>query len=273
MLQLENLSYRWPSSTIDNIQSLSLSIRPGEWVAVVGNNGAGKSTLLRLLAGLLRPTQGDIRLDRLPLNLLSSPQRANHVGILFQEAEKQIFHSCVRDEIAFGLKRQKHHKRDIQARVQQALEICHLSDVADKHPLDLHAGQRRMVAVACLEAVSPKLLLLDEPSRDFDAFWMRKFEHWLTLQREKGVSVVSISHDLDFVARHFQRVIHLSNGNLIADGQPLEVLGHPELQVESPLPAPTLMSLSQQLQINTTDTTLSSWITHFINQQSHPINN
>lgn len=273
MLQLENLSYRWPDSTIDNIQSLSLSIRTGEWVAVVGDNGAGKSTLLRLLAGLLRPTQGDIRLDNQSLNLLSSPQRANHIGILFQEAEKQIFHSCVRDEIAFGLKRQKHHKRDIQARVQQALEICHLSDVADKHPLDLHAGQRRMVAVACLEAVSPKLLLLDEPSRDFDAFWMRKFEDWLTLQREKGVTVVSISHDFDFVARHFQRVIHLSNGNLIADGQPLEILGHPELQVESPLPAPTLMSLSQQLKINTTDTTLSSWVSHCISQQPRSVNN
>lgn len=233
---------------------------------MVGDNGAGKSTLLRLLAGLLHPTQGDIRLDSQPLNLLSSPQRANHIGILFQEAEKQIFHSRVRDEIAFGLKRQKYHKRDIQDRVHQALEICHLSDVADKHPLDLHAGQRRMVAAACLEAVSPKLLLLDEPSRDFDAFWMRKFEDWLTLQRKKGVTVVSISHDLDFVARHFQRVLHLSKGNLIADGQPLEVLGHPELQVESPLPAPTLMSLSQQLQINTTDTTLSSWVTHLIHQ-------
>ncbi|MEY0970416.1 energy-coupling factor ABC transporter ATP-binding protein [Providencia huaxiensis] len=266
MLQLNNLSYRWPSSTIDNIQSLSLSIHPGEWVALVGDNGAGKSTLLRLLAGLLQPTQGDILLDSQPLHLLSSPQRANHIGILFQEAEKQIFHSCVRDEIAFGLKRQKYHKRDIQDRVHQTLEICHLSDIADKHPLDLHAGQRRMVAVACLEAVSPKLLLLDEPNRDFDAFWMQKFEDWLTLQREKGVTVVSISHDLDFVARHFQRVLHLSKGNLIADGQPLEVLGHPELQVESPLPAPTLMSLSQQLQINTTDTTLSSWVTHLIRQ-------
>ncbi|EJD6474587.1 ATP-binding cassette domain-containing protein [Providencia rettgeri] len=271
MLQLKNLSYRWPSSTIDNIQSLSLSIHPGEWVALVGDNGAGKSTLLRLLAGLLRPTQGDIQLDSQPLNLLSSPQRANHIGILFQEAEKQIFHSCVRDEIAFGLKRQRYHKRDIHARVQQALEICHLVDVADKHPLDLHAGQRRMVAVACLEAVSPTLLLLDEPSRDFDAFWLRKFEHWLTLQREKGVTVVSISHDLDFVARHFQRVLHLSNGELIADGQPTEILSHPELQVESPLPAPTLTSLSQQLQIKTTDTALSSWITHFISQQSPSI--
>ena len=271
MLQLDNLTYRWPSSSVDNIKSLSLSITAGEWVALVGDNGAGKSTLMRLLAGLLQPTSGSIQLNNQALDILSTPLRATHIGILFQEAEKQIFHSRVRDEVAFGLKRQRYHKHDIHARVQQALEICHLVDVADKHPLDLHAGQRRMVAVACLEAVSPKLLLLDEPSRDFDAFWLRKFEHWLALQREKGITVVSISHDLDFVARHFQRVLHLSNGQLIADDQPMEILRHPELQVESPLPAPTLTSLSQQLQIKTTDTALSSWITHFISQQSPSI--
>lgn len=265
MLHLDNITYRWPSSSIDNIKSLSLSITEGEWVALVGDNGAGKSTLLRLLAGLLQPTNGRILLNNQALDSLSTPQRANHIGILFQEAEKQIFHSRVHDEVAFGLKRQKCSKEDRKTRTLQALEACGLTDVAEKHPLDLHAGQRRMVAVACLEAVSPQLLLLDEPSRDFDGYWMHKFEQWLTMQREKGVTVVSISHDLDFVARHFQRVLHLSDGKLIADGTPLDTLQHPQLQAESLLPAPTLISLSQHLQLTENRVTPTSWSDNFIN--------
>lgn len=267
MLQLENLGFRWPNSTVDNICSLTLSISPGESVALVGDNGAGKSTLLRLLAGLLPPTSGHIHLDNQSLQSLSAPQKANQIGILFQEAEKQIFHSRVHDEIAFGLKRQKLSKSEIQTRVLQSLEVCHLFDVADKHPLDLHAGQRRMVAVSCLDVVSPKLLLLDEPTRDFDALWMHKFEDWLALQRAKGVTIVTISHDLDFVARHFQRVLHLSNGKLIADGKPEDILIHPELQAESLLPAPTLMSLSRQLQQTSNDVISLSWAMNFINQE------
>lgn len=264
MLELNDLSYRWPSSTINNIANLSFKVETGEWVALVGDNGAGKSTLLRLLAGLLSPNQGDLRLHGQQLAQLTAPERANQVGILFQEAEKQIFHSTVKAEVAFGLKRQKLAKEVVTERVQNALEACHLADVAEKHPLDLHAGQRRMVAVACLEAVSPSLILLDEPSRDFDALWMQRFENWLNLQRDKGTTIVTISHDFDFVARHFKRVLHLSHGKLIADGLPIEVLNHPALQVESALPAPTLISLGQTLTLSSGSVTPEAWVRNFI---------
>lgn len=264
MLELNDLSYRWPSSTIDNIANLSFKVETGEWVALVGDNGAGKSTLLRLLAGLLSPNQGNLRLHGQQLAQLAAPERANQVGILFQEAEKQIFHSTVKAEVAFGLKRQKLAKEIVAERVQNALEACHLADVAEKHPLDLHAGQRRMVAVACLEAVSPPLILLDEPSRDFDALWMQRFENWLNLQRDKDTTIVTISHDFDFVARHFKRVLHLSHGKLIADGLPIEVLNHPALQVESALPAPTLISLGQTLALSSGSVTPEAWVRNFI---------
>lgn len=250
MLQFNHLTYRWPNTDIDTINSLSLSISAGEWIALVGDNGAGKSTFLRLAAGLLQPSQGDVRLEGMPLRDYRATERANRVGILFQEAEKQIFHSTVKDEVAFGLRRQKLAKDDIAQRTAQALENCHLTDVANKHPLDLHSGQRRMVAVACLDALAPKLLLLDEPSRDFDALWMTYFEDWLEMQRTKGTTIIAISHDLDFVARHFQRVLHLCAGNIIGDDIPERILHHANLQPDSALPAPTLMSLTQRLQMS-----------------------
>ena len=244
MLQLDNISYRWPHTSHSCLSDLSLQLNAGEWIALVGDNGAGKSTLLRLAAGLLTPSAGQVRLAGRGLSDYSAPQRANHIGVLFQEAERQIFYSTVFDEVAFGLRRQKLAAEEVARRTQEALVICGLETVADQHPLDLHAGQRRMVAVASLCATAPAILLLDEPSRDFDAYWLAKFEHWLEIQRAAGTAILAISHDLDFIARHFPRVIHLEAGQFIADGSPEQVLRNPTLQPPSVLPAPTLYSLS-----------------------------
>ena len=139
-------------------------------------------------------------------------QRAAKVGVLFQEAENQLFHSTVADEIAFGLKLQKCPADEITQRTHAALQCCQLADTANSHPLDLHSAQRRMVAVACLEALSPPLLLLDEPSRDFDENWLSVFESWLEKCGQRGTSVVAISHDAAFTRRHFSRVVRLEDG-------------------------------------------------------------
>lgn len=140
------------------------------------------------------------------------PPARGKVGVLFQEAENQLFHSTVADEIAFGLKLQKCPADEITQRTHAALQCCQLADTANSHPLDLHSAQRRMVAVACLEALSPPLLLLDEPSRDFDENWLSVFESWLEKCRQRGTSVVAISHDAAFTRRHFSRVVRLEDG-------------------------------------------------------------
>lgn len=247
MLKFDRVSFRWPKAVSPCLQQLSLNVNSGEWVALVGDNGAGKSTLLRLAAGLLAAETGTVMLQGEALATLNARQRAASIGVLFQEAEKQIFHTSVKDEIQFGLKRQKLAKEQIESRTAQALALCELSEYAHSHPLDLHAGQRRMVAVACLAALEPPLLLLDEPSRDFDAHWLGVFERWLEQCRNKGTTILTISHDLDFVARHFPRVIRLAAGQIVDDGSAQQVLQADELQTQSLLPAPTLLSLNQVL--------------------------
>ncbi|HHR6080695.1 TPA: energy-coupling factor ABC transporter ATP-binding protein [Providencia alcalifaciens] len=263
MLQINQLSFQYSTININAIDDLTLTLRAGEWVALVGDNGAGKSTLLRLMAGLLPPSSGEVNFNQHPISGLKATVRAQQIGILFQEAEKQIFHSTVKDEIMFGLHRQKLSSSDIAERLEKALALCQLMDVADKHPLDLHSAQRRMVAVACLTAVEPTLLLLDEPSRDFDAQWLRIFEQWLDYQKQLGTTVVTISHDLDFAARHFTRAVHLSQGRLVADGNIETVLRHPELQPDSVLPSPTLHSLSHQLDLPI-ESHAERWVQQFL---------
>ncbi|EGT0667537.1 ATP-binding cassette domain-containing protein [Citrobacter werkmanii] len=214
MLTLNQVTYRWPNAADDCLRNITLELRDGEWLALTGDNGAGKSTLLRIMAGLLSPSSGTITVQNRGIAQLKNRERARAIGVLFQEAENQIFHSKVRDEVAFGLRLQKLPAVEVAHRTAAALQLCQLEDVADAHPLDLHTAQRRMVAVASLEALAPAILLLDEPSRDFDAHWLGVFEHWLAVCRARGASVVAISHDAAFTQRHFSRVVRLEEGRL-----------------------------------------------------------
>lgn len=214
MLTLNQVTYRWPNASYNCLHNISLNLNAGEWLALTGDNGAGKSTLLRIMAGLLPPSSGTITLSDRSIAQLKNRERAKVLGVLFQEAENQIFHSKVAEEVAFGLRLQKRPAAEVAQRTAAALQLCQLADVADAHPLDLHTAQRRMVAVASLEAMAPALLLLDEPSRDFDAHWLAIFENWLAVCRARGTSVIAISHDVAFTQRHFSRVVRLETGQL-----------------------------------------------------------
>ncbi|WP_312948443.1 ATP-binding cassette domain-containing protein [Superficieibacter sp.] len=212
MLTLDDVTFRWPDAPDDCLRGVSLTLASGEWLALTGDNGAGKSTLLRLMAGLLTPSAGRITLQGTPLAQMKNRQRAAAIGVLFQEAENQIFHSQVAKEVAFGLRLQNLPAEEIAQRTADALALCELEDVADAHPLDLHTAQRRMVAVASLAAMAPPLVLLDEPSRDFDEYWLGVFERWLATCRQRGTTVLAISHDAGFTRRHFPRTIRLAEG-------------------------------------------------------------
>ena len=209
----EGLHYRVAGRAV--IDDVTLALEKGELVALIGPNGAGKSTLLRVMAGLLPATSGTVNLLDKPIAQYKNRQRANIIGVLFQEAENQLFHSKVSEEVAYGLRLQKLPAAEVAQRTAAALRLCRLESVADAHPLDLHTAQRRMVAVACLEAMAPEILLLDEPSRDFDRHWLAIFEAWLTVCRKRGTSVVAISHDAAFTQRHFSRQVRMEKGRLL----------------------------------------------------------
>lgn len=214
MLTLNQVAYRWPDAAADCLHAISLELRDGEWLALTGDNGAGKSTLLRIMAGLLSPTSGSVTLNGGPIAQLKNRQRAAAIGVLFQEAENQIFHSNVAQEVAFGLKLQRLSAEEISRRTQAALRLCQLTDVAEAHPLDLQRRAAPDGGGRQSGGDGAPVLLLDEPSRDFDAHWLTVFEHWLATCRARGTSVVAISHDAAFTRRHFSRVVRLENGRL-----------------------------------------------------------
>ena len=248
LLSLEEVSFAWEAAR-PLLVDISMTIVPNECVALVGRNGAGKSTLFKLACGLNRPERGRICVGGLDTAKARAPQLARQVALMFQEAERQICHDRVAAEVGFAPRLAGQDRAEVRRRVAHALETTGLSEREDCHPLDLNAGERRMLTLASLIAQDTPLILLDEPTREFDAPLLARFEAWMSAARHDDRAILFISHDLDFVARHATRVLHLSAGSIVADGPAVEVLNHPDLQDATAMAAPTLPALCRALDL------------------------
>ena len=211
LLRIRDLDFRWKGRSELLLRSLNAELAAGERAALVGPNGAGKSTLMRLCAGLLTPERGDSLLAGAPVSAMPPKERAARIGFLFQDAERQIFHSTVAEEVLFSLRDEPLSPGERMERLDAALRATGLRGKEKSHPLDLNAAERRMVAVASIAVRGVDLLLLDEPSRDFDPRWQELFEEWLC---SHSAAVLAISHDPDFVERLFPQVWSLHEGRL-----------------------------------------------------------
>ena len=247
-LSFEAVSFSWEADH-PLLEELTLEIAPNECVALVGRNGAGKSTLFKLACGLNTPERGRVRIGTLDTAEARAPQLAKQVALMFQEAERQICHDRVAAEVGFAPRLAGHDAAEIRRRVEYALELTGLSERKDSHPLDLNAGERRMLTLASLITQNTALILLDEPTRDFDAPLLARFETWMSRARDEGRAILFISHDFDFVARHATRVLHLSAGTIVANGPAVEVLKHSDLQDKTSMAAPTLPALCWALDL------------------------
>lgn len=247
-LTVESVSFDWDAAH-PLLDKVSLTIAPNECVALVGRNGAGKSTLFKLACGLLKPAHGRVVVGGLDTAKARAPQLARQVALMFQEAERQICQDRVAAEVGFAPRLAGFDAGEVSRRVAQALEVVGLLDRGDAHPLDLNAGERRLLTLASLIAQDTPLILLDEPTRDFDAPQLERFERWLRAARREGRALLFISHDLDFVARHASRVLHLSGGTIVGNGPADAVLHHADLQETTAMAAPTLPALCRALDL------------------------
>lgn len=265
LLRFDQVAFAWDAAH-PLFDRLSFDISSNECVALVGRNGAGKSTLFQLACGLQRPSTGRVLLSGLDTATARAPQRAGRVSLMFQEAERQICQDRIAAEVGFAPRIAGHNLAEIRRRVAHALDVTGLAGREDEHPLDLNAGERRMLTLASLIAQDTPLVLLDEPTRDFDAPLLERFEAWMASALREGRSIFFISHDLDFVARHATRVLHLSDEGIVADGAAESVLRHPALQDTSAMAAPTLVALCRALGMSVTtslETFAQQWRSRF----------
>jgi energy-coupling factor transport system ATP-binding protein len=205
-----------------------MEIARGSCAAIIGVTGSGKSTLVQHFNGLLRPTSGTVIVDGIDVSARGADLQAlrRRVGMLFQFPETQLFENSVYADVAFGPRRMKLSKREVRTRVLKALETVGLPphDFAQRSPFELSGGQMRRVALAGVLAMSPTILVLDEPTTGLDADARCEFYYYLRrAQQEQGVTIVLVSHDMTEVATLANRLYVLNNGRLVMQGTPRTV--------------------------------------------------
>ncbi|MHB8062835.1 MAG: energy-coupling factor ABC transporter ATP-binding protein [Ruminiclostridium sp.] len=197
------------------LADISFTINKGEFVALVGRNGAGKTTLMKLFNGLLRPTSGNVVVANLDTKLSKTSELAKHVGFLFQNPDRQICQNTVNNEVAFGLKCIFTDKNEIEKRCKATIASFGLS--GDKDPFSLSRGERQKVALASIIALSPEILVLDEPTTGLDYKECMQIMELIKQLNHNGTTVIMVCHDMELVADFAQRVIVLGDGSILAD--------------------------------------------------------
>ena len=224
LLEINNLSYTYPDALEPAVQNISSTLGTGEIAAIIGENGGGKSTLLKNICGLLRPQRGRVKLLGRDIGQQKTHQLAGSVGYLSQNPNDYLFNDTVRQEVAFGLKPDAGGPVD-QA-VDEILAKLRLSDVQDVNPRDLSGGERQRVALASVLVRSPRVLLLDEPTRGLDAHLKTEMGEYLLDLAADGVSIIIVTHDIEFVAEYARRVLIMFTGEIVADGDKRAVMNN-----------------------------------------------
>jgi len=246
----KNLSHTYQSGPLSKaaLADVNLEIARGSCAAIIGVTGSGKSTLVQHFNGLLRPTTGTVIVDGLDVsaNDVDLAALRRRVGMLFQFPEAQLFERTVFADVAFGPRRMKLDRHEVRTRVIQALETVGLShrDYAQRSPFELSGGQMRRVALAGVLAMSPTILILDEPTTGLDADGRAEFYSYLRrVQQERDVTVVLISHDMAEVASLADWLFVLHAGQLVLQGTPRSIFAQGDRLREWGLAAPPLSEL------------------------------
>jgi energy-coupling factor transport system ATP-binding protein len=245
-IQISDLQFTYPSG-VTALRGISLTIDAGEQVAIVGQNGAGKTTLVKHLNGLLQPTSGQILIGDWNTREHSVAKLARRVGYVFQNPDEQLFSKNVGIEVAFGPRNLGYGDDQIQALVRDALAMTELSDKTETNPYDLSATWRKMVALASVIAMDTPIVIFDEPTTGQDAVNVARIANVIKALRERGKTVITITHDIDFCAENFERVIALSQGRVLLDGQANHVLGQEEILASTYVDPPQLTRLGKRL--------------------------
>ncbi|CVK33483.1 ABC transporter ATP-binding protein [Methanoculleus bourgensis] len=235
IISIRGLTHRYDGVTA--LDGVDLDVAPGEIVAVVGENGSGKTTLVKHFNGLLRPTAGSVFVDGLDAATTRVSDLARHVGLVFQNPDTMLFAETVEEEVAFGLLNINPGGPQATG-VDAALREVGLLHRKAAYPRSLSRGERQRLAIACVIAMRPKVIVLDEPTTGLDARESAEIMDILGRLRQDGHTIVMVSHDMRLVENYADRIIRMEQGRIAPDGRTLEEGPCPRLCSTSPGRAP-----------------------------------
>jgi energy-coupling factor transport system ATP-binding protein len=246
LIEIDHVSFSYEVSP-PALRDVSLTIAPGEFVALTGANGSGKTTLAKHFNGLLRPSSGRVRVDGSETANRSISELAHTVGYVFQNPDHQIFLPSVAEEVGFGPRNLGVRGAELEERVATALALFELTELRERHPTLLGRGVRRRVALAASYAMRPRLLVLDEPTGGLDRHATDQLMTVLHDLVTEGRSVVLITHDMRLVGEHAERMVVINGGQLRADGPTVEVMTRHDLLHAAGIRPPAVARLAADL--------------------------
>ncbi|NLW42849.1 MAG: ABC transporter ATP-binding protein, partial [Tissierellia bacterium] len=242
-LKLKNLYFKYSATDIFAINGINLEVNSGEKLAVLGENGMGKSTLFFLTNGVYEPTEGEIFLNdkKLTRSKKDLIELRKSVGLVFQDPETQFIAPTVEEEISFGPINLGMSPSHVQNVVDEVIEILDMERLRNKSLYTLSGGEKKLVSIASVLTMGPDIIIFDEPISGLDYSNIQTFKNVLEILYNKGIGLVISVHDINFAWEWADRVVILSDGKIIADGNAREILSNEEILKKASLEKPDLV--------------------------------
>ena len=237
IIETKDLTYTYPGATKPSIKQLSMTINKGDFVILTGPSGCGKTTLCRCFNGLIPHfyngnMEGTIKVAGLNVADHKIPELAQHVGLVFQNPENQLFALSVEKDVAFGLENFAMPREEMRQRVDWALQMAGITELSERPPHELSGGQQQRVAIASVLAMQPDIMILDEPTSFLDPVGAQKiFEVINELNKKLGITLILVEHRLDLAAKYANKVIVMDEGKVVLNGTPREIFTSEEARL------------------------------------------
>jgi cobalt/nickel transport system ATP-binding protein len=250
LIETRDLCYSYPHS-VRALEGINFIAPRNARIAVIGSNGAGKSTLFKHFNGIFKPTSGSVLIRGEPITKQNIREVRKFVGIVFQNADDQIFSPTVEQDVAFGPTNLGLDEETIHHRVHEALKIVGIEHLADRVPHHLSGGEKKRVAIAGVIAMEPEVLVLDEPTAGLDPQGVHDLVGFInSLSKKYGMTVVFSTHDVGLVAEVSDYIYVMNKGRFVAEGNVEEIFMQPEMLRSMRLDVPVLPKLLRSLQKN-----------------------
>ena len=246
LIEVNDVHYQYDKSK-EALKGVSFDIYEGDYVALIGQNGAGKTTLAKHFNSLFKPTSGRILVCRKDTKNEEPNTLAEQIGYVFQNPDNQIFSTSVYKEMEYGLKALKLSEEEMSKRIHEIARLLGIEKVLDEHPFSLGKGERQRVAVASILVLKPKILVVDEPTTGQDWDGIQNMMKLIDELHANGTTIVMITHDMDVVATHANRVIVMAKGSIVADGSVRDVFKQEKALKDAYVARPQIPELSERL--------------------------
>ena len=268
LLEVKNLSFGYNKGQ-QTLKNVSLSVKKGEMVSIVGQNGAGKSTFSKLVCGFEDPNQGEIFFEGQDLLKENIRSRAKKIGYVMQNPNQMISKTMIYDEVALALQKSGKSEEEIRRKVEDTLKVCGLYPFRNWPISALSFGQKKRVTIASVLVQDPKLIILDEPTAGQDFKHYTEIMEFLRGLNEQGVTVIMITHDMHLMLEYTPRALVFSDGQLIDDCRASQVLCNPELVARAALKETSLFTLANRCGITPPESFVERFIQEDREVRSH----